>query len=102
LEASHKLSRRAPLRHGSRLLREPLTTSGWAERMAVARNTLHDLIDRLPDAELGAARRFLEFLSQEPIGPGFAASVRRAIAQADAVQTIVYHNYDEMVEELLA
>jgi hypothetical protein len=71
------------------------------EEMVVARDTLHDLIDRLPDAELGAARRFLEFLSQEPIGPGLAASIRRGIAQADAGQTIVCHNYDEMVEKLL-
>jgi hypothetical protein len=69
--------------------------------MAVARDTLHDLIDRLPNAELGVAQRFLEFLSQEPIGPGLAASIRRGIAQADAGQTIVCHNYAEMVEKLL-
>jgi hypothetical protein len=69
--------------------------------MAAARDTLHTLIDRLPDAELGVAQRFLEFLSQEPIGPTLAASIRRGIAQADAGQTIVCHNYDEMVEKLL-
>ena len=72
-----------------------------AEKMAAARDILHELIDLIPDAELGAARRFLEFLSQEPIGPGFAASIRRGIAQADAGQTTVCHNYNEMVEKLL-
>jgi hypothetical protein len=65
------------------------------------REELHDLIDRIPDAELIVAKRFLEFLSQEPIEPLFAASIRRGIAQADAGQAIVCHNYDEMIEKLL-
>jgi hypothetical protein len=69
--------------------------------MAAPRDALHDLIDRLPDAELSVAQRFLEFLSQEPVGPGLAASIRRGITEADSGQTIVCHNYDEMVEKLL-
>jgi hypothetical protein len=69
--------------------------------MTPTRDALHDLIDRLPDAELSVAQRFLEFLSQEPVGPALAASIRRGIAQADAGQAIVCHNYDEMVEKLL-
>ena len=69
--------------------------------MAAARETLHDLIDKLPEKELRVAQRFLEFLSQEPVGPELAASIRRGIAQADAGQTIVCHSYDEMVEKLL-
>ena len=65
------------------------------------RDDLHHLIDKLPDGEIPAAHRFLEFLSQEPISPAFAASIRRGIAQADSGQTIVCHNYEEMVEKLL-
>jgi hypothetical protein len=69
--------------------------------MAVSRETVHSLIERLPDDELNAAQRYLEFLSQEPIGPAFAGSIRRGIAEAEAGQTVVCHTYDEMVEKLL-
>ena len=69
--------------------------------MAPTRVQLHDLIERLPDSEIAAAQRFLTFLSQEPIGPTFAESIRRGIAQADAGETAVYQSYDEMVEKLL-
>jgi hypothetical protein len=30
--------------------------------MAASRDTLHNLVDRLPENELAAAQRFLEFL----------------------------------------
>ena len=66
-----------------------------------ARDALHTLVDQLPEAELGAARRFLEFLSQEEIGPELAASIRRGISEANRGETIVCHSYDEMVEKLL-
>ncbi len=69
--------------------------------MAANRDSLHNLIDRLPDSEISAAQRFLEFLAQEPVGPIFAESIRVGIAQAEAGQSIVCHNYDEMVEKLL-
>ena len=69
--------------------------------MATGRDAIHYLVDRLPDSELGAAQRFLEFLSQEPVGPAFSASIRRGMAQAEAGQTVVCHDYDEMVEKLL-
>jgi hypothetical protein len=69
--------------------------------MAANRDVLHHLIDRLPDAEITTARRFLEFLAQEPVGPGFGKSIRRGIAQADAGEAIVCRNYDDMVEKLL-
>jgi hypothetical protein len=69
--------------------------------MVANRDTLHHLIDRLPDAEMPAAQRFLEFLAQEPVGPVFGESIRRGIAQADAGDAIVCKNYDDMVETLL-
>jgi hypothetical protein len=69
--------------------------------MSASRDALHQLIDGLPDAELAAAQRFLEFLSQEPVGPNFAAAIRRGIAQADAGDTIVCRSYDEMVAKVL-
>jgi hypothetical protein len=69
--------------------------------MAAARNDLHELVDRLPDAEVAAARRFLEFLSQELVGPEFAASIRRGIQQAEAGDTTVCRSFDEMVDKVL-
>ena len=69
--------------------------------MPALRDDLHEMIERLPDAELAAARRYLEFLSQEPVGPAFAASIRRGISQAEAGQTVVCLTYDEMVEKIL-
>jgi hypothetical protein len=70
-------------------------------KMAANRDTLHHLIDRLPDAEIAPAQRFLEFLAQEPVGPVFGESIRRGIAQADAGEAIVCRNYDDMVDNLL-
>jgi hypothetical protein len=69
--------------------------------MAAPREALHHLIDRLPDAEIGVALRFLKSLSQEPVEPPLAASIRRGITEADAGRTIICHSYDEMVEKVL-
>jgi len=69
--------------------------------MHEAREALHHLVDQLPDAALGTAQEMLESLSGESIGPEFAESIRRGIAQADAGQTIVCTNYEEMVEKML-
>jgi len=69
--------------------------------MAANRDDLHHLVDGLPEAEIPAAARFLEFLSQEPITPEFAASIRRGIDQADAGQSVVCRNYEEMLEKVL-
>jgi hypothetical protein len=69
--------------------------------MAVPRDTLNDLVDRLPDADLSVAQRFLESLSQDRVDAAFAASIRRGIAEVDAGQTIDCHSYDDMVEKLL-
>ena len=69
--------------------------------MNEARQTLHELVDRIPDAQIPIAERFLSFLSHEPIGPEFAESIRCGIAQADSGETTVCRNYDEMVEKLL-
>ena len=69
--------------------------------MSASRDALHQLVDGLPDAELAAARRFLEFLSQETVGPRFAESIRRGLADSDAGRTIVCGNYDEMVAKVL-
>jgi hypothetical protein len=65
------------------------------------RDALHHLVDHLPDAELAAAQRFLEFLAHEPVGPVFAESIRRGIAQANAGDTTVCRSYDDMVDKLL-
>ena len=66
------------------------------------RDALHQLIDLLAEADIGTAERFLTLLSQEPIGPAFAESIRRGLAQADAGQTVVCRDYADMVEKLLA
>jgi len=69
--------------------------------MAATRDNLHHLIDALPDAEIPAAQRFLEFLAHEPVGPHFSETIRRGVAQADRGETIVCHDYNDMVEKLL-
>jgi hypothetical protein len=69
--------------------------------MQEPRDELHRLVDGLPDAELSAARRFLQFLSEDSIRPEFAALIRRGIAQADARETIICNDYDDMVAKLL-
>jgi hypothetical protein len=69
--------------------------------MAVSRDTLHNLVDRLPENEFAAAQRFLEFQFQEPVTGELAASLRRGIAQANAGETVVCRDYDDLVEKLL-
>ena len=66
-----------------------------------SRNSLHDLVESLPEAEIATAERFLTLISKEPIGPEFAESIRRGLAQADANELIVCRDYAEMVEKLL-
>ncbi len=66
-----------------------------------SRDALHELVDSLPEGEIAAAERFLKMISQEPIGPEFAGSLRRGLAQADAGDTVVCRDYSEMVEKLL-
>lgn len=66
-----------------------------------SRNALHELVDSLPEAEIATAERFLTLISKEPIGPEFADSIRRGLAQADAGDTVVCRDYAEMVEKLL-
>jgi len=62
------------------------------------RETLHNLIDRIPEADLGAARRFLEYLvvspvfraaqaapmDEEEVTAADAEAMRRAQAEVDA------------------
>ncbi len=67
----------------------------------VSREALHELVESLPEAEIAIAERFLTILSKEPIGPEFADSIRRGLAQADAGDTVVCRDYAEMVEKLL-
>lgn len=52
---------------------------------------LGKLVDPLPEAEI----------AEEPIGPKFADSIRRGLAQADAGDTVVCCDESEMVEKLL-
>jgi len=70
--------------------------------MASAREQLHDLVERLPDEQVAVAQRLLLSLSEERIGPVFADSIRRGLAQADADETITCHDFDEMVDALLS
>ena len=67
----------------------------------VSRDVLHELVDSLPEGEIATAERFLTIISKEPIGPEFADSIRRGLAQADAGDTVVCRDYSEMVEKLL-
>jgi len=65
------------------------------------RDILHELVDSLPEAEIARTERLLTIISKEAIGPEFADSIRRGLAQADAGDTVVCRDYKEMVEKLL-
>lgn len=65
------------------------------------REVLHELVDSLPEEDIASAERFLTTMSKEPIGPEFACSIRRGIAQAEAGDTVVCRDFSEMVEKLL-
>ena len=67
----------------------------------VSRAVLHELVESLPEAEIATAARFLTMISNDHIGPEFAGSIRRGLAQADAGDTVVCRDYSEMVEKLL-
>ncbi len=67
----------------------------------VSRDVLHELVDSLPEEEIAIAQRFLTIISKEPIGPEFAESIRRGLAQAVAGDTVVCRDYAEMLEKLL-
>jgi hypothetical protein len=69
--------------------------------MSMTRDDLHCLLDRIPESELPIAERFLQFLSNEPIGPRFAQSIRKGIAEADSGSSIICRDLDEMAEKLL-
>ncbi|MCX6611159.1 MAG: hypothetical protein NTW74_09955 [Acidobacteria bacterium] len=67
----------------------------------VSRDVLHELFDSLPEAEIAVAERFLKVISKAPVGPEFAESIRRGLAQAEAGDTVVCRDFAEMVEKLL-
>jgi hypothetical protein len=53
----------------------------------MSRDTLHDLIDRIPEEELAAAKRFLEYLA---VSPAYRAALSappddEPVTKADAV-----------------
>jgi hypothetical protein len=66
-----------------------------------SRDVLHELVDSLPETEIAIAERFLTIIAKEPIGPEFADSIRRGLAQADEGDTVVCRDFSEMVEKLL-
>jgi hypothetical protein len=47
----------------------------------MSKQALHDLVDRLPDSETGAAKRYLEFLlahDEAPVDPEILKRIDRA------------------------
>lgn len=74
------------------------------------RSSLHDLVERLPDAELSAARKYLEYLASnpahraavaaapddEPVTEEDAASIRRAIEDLERGRTV---SHEEVLGE---
>jgi hypothetical protein len=69
--------------------------------MSTTRDSLHGSLDRVPESELPIAERFLQFLSSEPIGPRFADSIRKGIAEANNGNSIICRDLDEMTEKIL-
>lgn len=66
-----------------------------------AREHLHGLVDRLPEGEINAAERFLEFLASEQVGPTFSQSVRRGLADSVAGRTVDCATEEETFAKLL-
>jgi hypothetical protein len=80
---------------------EPVYTKREGQCMSVTRDNLHCLLDRIPESELSIAERFLQFLSNEPIGPRFAESIRKGIAEVDNGDGVICRDLDEMTEKIL-
>lgn len=53
------------------------------------REQLHDLIDRLPDAEISTAKRFLEFLGSQE-----APVDEELLARIDAARSVILYGID--------
>jgi len=76
----------------------------------MSRETLHELVDRIPERELSAARRFLEYLASspayrtalfaspddEPITEGDARAIRKALDEVRTRRTV---SHDEVHRE---
>jgi hypothetical protein len=76
----------------------------------MSRDTLHDLVDRIPEEELAAAGRFLEYLAvspayraaffappdDEPVTDADAAAIARARDEVRAGRVI---SHDEILRE---
>jgi hypothetical protein len=76
----------------------------------MSRDTLHDLVDRIPEEELPAARRFLEYLAvnpayraalsagpdDEPVTDGDASAITRAREDIREGKVI---SHDEILRE---
>ncbi|MGD0498854.1 MAG: hypothetical protein ABSC23_10515 [Bryobacteraceae bacterium] len=76
----------------------------------MSRDTLHDLVDRIPDEELPAAKRFLEYLAvspayraalsapadDEPVTEADIAAIARASAEVRAGKVV---SHDEILRE---
>jgi hypothetical protein len=76
----------------------------------MAREVLHNLIDRIPEAEISAAQRFLEYLAStpafraailaspddEPVTPGDAEAIARARADIESGRIV---SHDEILRE---
>lgn len=76
----------------------------------MTRDSLHQLIDRLPETELSAAQRFLEYLASspacrtallapvddEPVTKGDAEAIARARADVEAGRFV---SHDEVLRE---
>ena len=76
----------------------------------MSRDTLDELIDRIPESELPAARRFLEYLASspvyrtallappddEPVTEGDAQAIRNAFDEIHAGRTV---SHDKILRE---
>ncbi len=72
----------------------------------MSRHTLHELIDRIPEDELSAAQRFLEFLAaspayraalsappdDEPVTDGDASAISRAREEVRSGKTVPHED----------
>lgn len=67
----------------------------------VTRDRLHTLIDQIPEADMVAAERYLEFLAAEPVDERLSAALRESLQQSAEGKVTVCADFDEMVTKIL-
>jgi hypothetical protein len=67
----------------------------------VTRDRLRHLINQMPEADMVAAERHLEFLAAEPVDERLSSALRESLQQSAEGKVTVCADFDEMVTKIL-